>query len=105
MSQNRLFVWKNHWKQLALGLHIEWGRVSGNQQGKANSVSQVDGKLDVVPACRFCGRRAQKRNNDLSQHLCPGEICSFSSCLDARLSSFTYVPVAPALGFTVSESQ
>ena len=34
---------------------IGWDGVSGYLQGEANSVSQVDGVSDVVPACRLCG--------------------------------------------------
>ena len=56
-----------------VGQKIGWGRASGNHQGGANSVSQVDGVSDVVPACWLCVGRAQKRNNGLCQHFCLGE--------------------------------
>ena len=48
---------------------------SGNHQGGENSVRQVDGVSDMMPACWFCGGRAQKRNNGLCHHLCLGESC------------------------------
>ena len=34
-----------------IGLLVGCGRVSGNHQGRANSVSQVDGHSDMVPTC------------------------------------------------------
>ena len=32
-----------------------WDRVSGDLQGGANSVSQVDGVSDIAPTCQLCG--------------------------------------------------
>ena len=58
------------------GQKFRWGRASGNHQGEANSVSQVDGFSVMVPACWrlwLCWGRAQKRNNGLCQHFCLGE--------------------------------
>ena len=38
------------------GLSISWvGRSLRDLQGRANSVSQVDGVSDMAPACRLCG--------------------------------------------------
>ena len=34
---------------------LGWGRVSGDFQGGANSLSQVDGVSDMPPACCLCG--------------------------------------------------
>ena len=31
-----------------------WGGVSGDLQGRANGVSQVDGVSDVAQACQLC---------------------------------------------------
>ena len=36
-----------------MGSHIGWDRVSRNHQGGANSVRQIDGDLDMVPACQL----------------------------------------------------
>ena len=38
-----------------VGLESVWGRASENHQGGANSVGQVDGVSEMVPACQFCG--------------------------------------------------
>ena len=38
-----------------VGLEVGWGRASGNHQGDANNVSQVDGVSDMAPACHLCG--------------------------------------------------
>ena len=38
-----------------VNLKVGWGRASGNHQGGANSVSQLDGDADVVPACLLYG--------------------------------------------------
>ena len=40
---------------VGVGLKVGWDMVSGNHQRGANSVSQVDGVLDMVPACQLCG--------------------------------------------------
>ena len=57
MSQDSPFVWKRHWKWFGLGLQVGWGRISGNHQGRVNSMSQVDVVSDMVPACQlFVGR-------------------------------------------------
>ena len=36
-----------------MGQKIGWRRASGNHQGGANIVSQVDGDSDMAPACDF----------------------------------------------------
>ena len=40
-------------------IHVEkelgWGRVSGDLQGEAKSVSHVDRVSDMAPACWLCG--------------------------------------------------
>ena len=38
-----------------MGPQVGWDGVSGDLQGGANSVSQVDGVSDMAPACQFCG--------------------------------------------------
>ena len=38
-----------------VGLKVGWGRTSGNYQGGANSVSQVDGVSEMVPGCQLYG--------------------------------------------------
>ena len=38
-----------------VGLKVGWGGASGNHQGGANNVSQVDGVSDMMPACQLCG--------------------------------------------------
>ena len=40
--------------------------------GGVNSVCQVDGDSDMVPACGLCGVRAQKMNSSLCQNFCLG---------------------------------
>ena len=67
-----------------MGLKVWWGRASGNHEDGANSVSQVDGDSDMVPACWLCGGRVQQRNNDLCQHFYLGESCPLSSHPVAR---------------------
>ena len=37
-------------EQAWVGLKVGWGRASGNYQGGANNVSQVDEVSDMVPA-------------------------------------------------------
>ena len=39
-------------------LKVGWGRASGNHQGGANSVSQINGDSDVVPTFQLCGSAA-----------------------------------------------
>ena len=46
-------------------LKAAWGRASRNQEGGANSVSQVDGVSDMAPACSLYKGKAQKRNSGL----------------------------------------
>ena len=78
-----------------VGPQVGWGRVSGNQQSGANSVTQVDGDLDMTPMCQICGRRAQKRNNGLCQHFYLGENSLFSSHPEGKQFRFSpYVSMA-----------
>ena len=58
-----------------VGMKVEWGGASGNHQGRANNVSQVDGVSDMVPVCHLCEGRVYQRKNDLCQHFCLGENC------------------------------
>ena len=37
-----------------------WGGVSGNHQGRVNSVSQVNENSDMVSACKLCGEGLRK---------------------------------------------
>ena len=73
-------------KQLEWALY-RWEGVTGDLQGSANSVRQVDGVSDMAPACWPCscvGGRAQKKGSGLCLPLCPP-----SSCLDARYFIFS----------------
>lgn len=54
-----------------------WGEVSGNHQGGASYVSQVDKYSDMLSACQLCRKMSQKRNKKdiqiwclLCQHFC-----------------------------------
>ena len=38
-----------------MGLEVGWDVVSGDLQGGANSVNQVDRVSDMAPSCLFCG--------------------------------------------------
>ena len=79
-----------------VGLWIGWDRVSGDLQGEANIISQVDGVSDMAPTCRLCGSvvgRVQKRDSGPCLPFCLGERrkLSPSSCHNARhFSSFLY---------------
>ena len=94
-----------------MGPQVGWDGISGNPQGGANSVNQVDGDSDVEPTCQLCGEWAQERNNDLCQYFCLGESCPSSSCPEARdFSSSSYVPgtfqaAASVLELRTSESE
>ena len=57
MTQDSPFIWKSHRKHPKFG-----GAESQNHQGAANSVNQVDGDTDMVPAADSI-RDSQKRNN------------------------------------------
>ena len=48
MSKDKLLVWKSHWKWLGWASKFRRDEVSGNYQGRVNSVSQVDGDSDMV---------------------------------------------------------
>ena len=50
-----------------VGPQVGWGVVSGNHQGKANGVSQVEEDSDMAPTCQLCGAES------LCQHFCLGE--------------------------------
>ena len=54
-----------------MGPQVEWGRVSGNHQGGANSVSQVDGVSNMVPkyALWLYMGRTHKRSNGPCQQI------------------------------------
>ena len=58
-----------------VGLIVGWGRATGDHQGIANSVSQVDGVSYMAPTCWVCAGRAQKRNSGLCQDFCLRESC------------------------------
>ena len=57
MCQDKLFVWKSHCKWLGCA-QIWVGQGSGDHQGRANSVNQVNGDSDMAPACQLCAGRA-----------------------------------------------
>ena len=50
---------------------VEWA--SGDLQGGANSISQVDGVLEMASSCWLCDGRAQQRENGLCPTFCLGE--------------------------------
>ena len=54
MWRDRPFLGKGHWKQLKWVCQDGLGRVSGNYQGKAKSVSRVDGDSDMAPSGQLC---------------------------------------------------
>lgn len=62
MSQDRLFVWKSHWKWL--------GRAQ--KLGSLVLESPGQGEWRLRYACQVCGGRAKQRNNGLCPHLCLG---------------------------------
>ena len=49
---------------------VGWGRVSGNLQGGAISVSQVDEVLDMVPTCQLCGSLEQGLRKGIMASAC-----------------------------------
>ena len=55
MGQDKSLVWKNPLETAWVGPKVVWGRASGNHQGGANSVSQVNGVPDMAPACQLYG--------------------------------------------------
>ena len=61
--------------------------------GVVNSVTQVIVVLDMVAACWLCGGKAQRRNNCLCQHICPGESCPLALTL-SDTSVPSHVPLA-----------
>ena len=69
-----------------VGLQFGWDRASGDLQGGANNVSQVDGVSDTAPACWLCdyvGVGFRKRTMASATFL-SGRKVSHSSHLDAR---------------------
>ena len=80
----------SNWLLLVLGLiqrygagsrpvnWVAWSLMPGACQGRAKSVSQVDGISAMAPICWFCVSvlgRAHKRHNGLSPSFCLGESC------------------------------
>lgn len=50
MNQFRQFFLEKPLEAALAGQKVEWGGVSGNHQGGAMNLSQVDGDQDMVPA-------------------------------------------------------
>ena len=67
-----------------MGQKIGWRRASGNHQGGANNVSQVDGVSDMVPSCQLCGSLGEGSEKEQWPlvALCLGE-SSPTSCHDS----------------------
>ena len=80
----RPFVWKSHLKWFVWACKVYEVRSQGIT--RVNRGSQVDGDSDLVSTCWLCGRRAQKRNNGLCQHLYLGESCPSNSHPDNSVS-------------------
>ena len=87
MRPDRPSLWKSHRKWLECALKFS-GQVSGDHQGGASNVSQVDVESDTAPVVWLFGGRAQKRNNGLCQNFHLGESYPSSYHLNARLLSF-----------------
>ena len=68
MSQDQPFI---SW----VGPFVGWNKVSGDLQGRANSVSQGDGVSDMTPTCWLWVGRVQKRDSGLCLPFCLGESC------------------------------
>ena len=99
-----------------VGLKVGWGRASGNHQGRANIMNQVDGVSDMAPMAQpalwLCWRRAQRRNNGLCQHFCLGDSCSkalilmlYNSVPPHMSLSGAFQSAAPELDLRGSESE
>ena len=73
MSQGRLLVWKSHQNWFWPGMRVARSGVSGNHQGRVNSVSQVNGELRFghTCACWLGDRKVPQKSNDICQHVCP----------------------------------
>ena len=69
MSQDRLFYGKTTGNSLD-GPESWVGLGVRESPGWGESVSHVDGDLDIMPTCWLCGVKAQKRNNGLCQQFC-----------------------------------
>ena len=78
--------------------HVSWvDRVSGDLQGRANSIIQVDGVSDIAPACWLCGcvGIGFRKGTVASSTFLQERKLSPSSHLDARyFSSSLYAPGA-----------
>ena len=90
---------------------IEWGRVSGNHQGRVNSISQFDEDSDMVPACWFCWGWLSTGTMASASTSAWETGCPFSSLPDAKTIHFlpdvcgTFLAAAPVLGLRLSESE
>ena len=65
MSHGRGICMEKPLDRAWVGQKIGWGRVSENHFGEANSVSQVDGNLEMMPvwACRGWGGGSSAKVN------------------------------------------
>ena len=54
-----------------MGAYVGWGRVSGDLQGRSNSVSQVDGDSDMTTACRLSGCDGGRPRKGTMASACP----------------------------------
>ena len=83
-----------------MGLKIGWGRASGNHQGGAHSMSQVDGVSDMVPTCWLCGSVGvvpEKEQWPLPHFcfFCLGESCPLTLTLIPDNSVHPYMSLIP----------
>ena len=85
MRQDQPFIWKSSLG----GPIVAWGRVSGDLQGRSNSVSQVVGISDMAPACQLCSSVPGGEGGWFSK----GTMAS--AHLDARHLSFSQYVTVP----------
>lgn len=87
MSQDRLLVWKIHWKERGW-VHTLGRVVSGIVQGRVNSVRQDDGDSDMT-STGACTKKSQKIKTGFFQYFYLGESCPTRPCTKARQCSST----------------
>nr|KAF6506146.1 hypothetical protein HJG63_007964 [Rousettus aegyptiacus] len=88
-----------------VGPKVAWGRVSGNHQGRATSISQLELRYGSIFTLR--DGKVQQRNSGFCQLFYLRESCLSSPCLEARQFSSsscvlgTFQSTAPVLKLRV----